>query len=117
MTLKGQMAADAAIFFNTDECGDPITYICNNISHSIVAVADIGMSNQKGNEIVMREGEGSAARASFEVSAVDIPDPEPEDLIIHKGKTWRVVRMLSTDGIIHNLMAIADESPFPVRWG
>ena len=107
MSLKEQMAADvSAVFFNTDEFAETVTYN----GASIVAIPEIGESNKKGNEF---SGDGSADRAEFCVKATDIADPVPGDVIVHNSKSWIVVRVLESDNAMHRLLCTGSQSAIP----
>jgi len=108
MSLKTQMTADiSAVFLSTDEFAEIVTYN----GTSITAVPEIGESNQKGNEF---SSEGSADRATFHVSAVDVSAPVAGDTIVCNGKTWTVARVLASDAAMHSLLCTGNHSA--VAW-
>lgn len=105
MTLKDQIAADVAIFFNTDEFAEQVTY--NGVS--ILVVPEIGETNQRGNGIV---SDGRSDKAYFWVEVSEVPNPVAGDTISHLSKTWSVVRVAEGDGGMYKLECVANESPW-----
>lgn len=108
MTLKTQMAADAAaVFMNENEFADRATYN----GASIPVVAEPGPDKMSGNTFT---SDGQADRAVFWVRETDVSEPEEGDEIIHKNKEWRVARVLESGGGMHKLECTANEA---VGWG
>lgn len=110
MTLKTQMALDAAAVLNTDEFADEVSY--NGATATIHAVVDVGESNLRGNGIA---DDGSSNRAVIHLSAADVASPATEDTIVAGATTWRVIRILSSDSAMHSLECVSNESPMR-RW-
>lgn len=104
MSLKDVMAADAAIFFNSNEFAEAATY--NGVQ--IDVVPEIGAELQDGNAV---EKEGSADRAIFWVKKSDVSSPKAGDVIVFESKTWRVVRLISTDAVMHSVECVGRISP------
>lgn len=104
MTLKDQMAADTAIFFNVNEMADPATYN----GQPITVIANIGRSNDP-------DSEGSADKATFEVMVSEVNNPKSGDVLEHKDKPWYFDYVESTDGIIMVLAFSANESAYHGR--
>lgn len=105
MTLKQQIAADAAVFFNAGEFAESATYN----GTSIEVIPEIGQTLQPGNTV---DSDGTSARALFWVKAADVAAPDSGDMIVHDGKEWQVVRIAESDGTVHYLECIGDVSPY-----
>lgn len=106
MSLKDVMAADiSAVFFNTSEFAETVTYN----GTSITAIPEIGEDNRKGNTFAASGGSGIAY---FTVKESDIAWPEPPDKITYKNVTWYVARVISSDGGMHRIECTARESAF-----
>jgi hypothetical protein len=103
MTFKEQIAADADVFFNENEFAEPITY--NGVS--MLAIPEVGENPANGN---LYTSEGQTARARFLVPAKDVPDPKPQDKIVHKMVTWYMAKILESDSVSHYLECTSEES-------
>lgn len=108
MTLKAQMAADAAIFFNADEFGEYVTY--NGVE--IIAIADIGEGIQRGQ--VNNNGQAGY----FEVQKTDVPNPKVHDIIIDsRGRSWKVNEISAEDETSFVLRTTAGQSAVTGKGG
>jgi len=108
MTLKSQMAADAAIFFNLNEFGEAATYN----GSTVTVIPEIGATLQNGNTI---DTTGFSNRAVFCVPVASVPHPSGTDTIIHAGKTWYVVRVLESDSVSHRIECVGTVAPHRLR--
>ena len=108
MTLKDQMTADMATFFNADEFAETIVYA----GASIVAIVDIGVSNESGTEF---GSDGRSDRGQVIVKASDVAAPKTGDVIVMRGETWRVAQLVSSDGYTHTLSLTGRSRPWPAR--
>lgn len=105
MSLKNQIIADTAIYLNTDEFAEKITYNGTEIT----AVFELGETNTRGNQF---SSDGQSDIASVWVSETDVPSPVNDDEVINKGKTWRVSRILEDGGGMYRLELTGNESAF-----
>ncbi|MDF2631429.1 MAG: hypothetical protein K0Q85_25 [Caproiciproducens sp.] len=108
MSVKDAMAEDMAIFLNEEEFAEEIEYN----GEKIMAIPDIGRSNEKGNTFT---SDGATDRACFEISADDVLNPQTGDQIMYKGKEWTVIRMIATDGYMTTVECTANESAVMLR--
>ena len=111
MTLKDQMTADMATFFNADEFAETIVYA----GASIVAIVDIGISNESGNEFSSIGSTARSDRAQVIVKASDVAAPKTGDVVAIRGETWRVAQLVSSDGYTHTLSLTGRSRPWPVQ--
>lgn len=106
MALKDQMAADvAAIFLNTSEFAESITY--NGMP--LLAIVELGEDRADGNEFT---NEGLSARATVWISASDVPTPCQGDIIIRNSdlSRWEVARVVESGGGMHRLLCVSRQS-------
>ena len=108
MTLAEQMIADSAIFFNLAEHGETITYN----GASIPAVVEPGVSMTRGNVFETMEGTSSSGVAWIRMNDVESP-VTGDSVILGNGTRWEVVRILATNGGVHQLEIMGSENP----WG
>jgi len=108
MTLKDQMTADMATFFNADEFAETIVYA----GASIAAIVDIGVSNESGTEF---GSDGRSDRAQIIVKADDVAAPKTGDVVVIRGETWRVAQLVSSDGYTHTLSLTGRSRPWQAR--
>jgi len=108
MTLKDQMTADMATFFNANEFAETIVYA----GASIVAIVDIGAANESGNEF---GSDGRSDRAQIIVKASDVAAPKTGDVVAMRGETWRVAQLVSSDGYTHTLSLTGRGRPWQAR--
>lgn len=108
MTFKTQMAADVAVFINTDEFGTSATYEANGTgARSTVDVVldpslDLAMSSP-----------GQAALATIMAKKAQVPAPTRYDLFIVDGVEWRVDQVLADDGVVITMSASSDHRVKP----
>ncbi len=108
MTLKAQMAADAAVFFNKTEFAEDATY--NGTSLEMGAIFIRGESQGDGNYLT---NDGSAYQARITVARSDVPEPEAGKIIVDQyGVNWQVQLILKSDDISHTLGCVANQSVF-----
>ena len=108
MTLAEQMRADSAIFFNLAEHGELITYN----GAEVPAVVEPGLSITKGNAFETMTG--MSASGLVWLSESDVPKPKTGDsVVLANGTAFEVVRILMTNGGVHQLEIMGDENP----WG
>ena len=105
MSLKDQMAADAAIFFNTNEFGEQVLY--NGVK--ITAIVDIGEGIRRS------QTENRGITGYFEVKKADVPNPEVGDIIVADGVEWSFIEIASSDSISYVLKFIANGSAVILR--
>jgi hypothetical protein len=108
MTLAEQMIADSAIFFNLAEHGETITY--NGVE--IQAVVEPGVSLTRGNAFETMEGTSSSGVAWIRMDDVESPTTG-DSVVLGNGTRWEVVRILATNGGVHQLEIMGSENP----WG
>ena len=108
MTLAERMIADSAIFFNLAEHGEAITYN----GASIPAVVEPGVSMTKGNAFETMDGVSSSGIAWIRMSDVESP-ATGDSVVLGNGTRWEVVRILATNGGVHQLEIMGSENP----WG
>lgn len=104
-----QLAKDRAVFFNTAEFAAPILY--NDVE--ITAILHKGETNTRGEYLAR----GTQDNAFFWVTNEAVPDPKPNDEIIHKGKTYRVERIVVENSLMIKLQVTANKSVHPSRGG
>jgi len=108
VTLAEQMRADSAIFFNLAEHGELITYN----GAEVPAVVEPGLSITKGNAFETMDG--VSASGLVWLSEDDVPKPKTGDtVVLANGTAFEVVRILMTNGGVHQLEIMGDENP----WG
>lgn len=108
MTLKTIIAADAAIFFNVDECGEPATYN----GSPITVIPKIGATLQPGDLV---NNDGTTSRAVFILNVSEVPAPVSNDKIVHNGITWTMVKKGPSDSVMHQLECVSSISPHRLR--
>ena len=108
MTLAEQMITDSAIFFNLAEHGEAITY--NGVE--IPAVVEPGVSLTRGNAFETMEGTSSSGVAWIRMDDVESP-ATGDSVVLGNGTRWEVVRILATNGGVHQLEIMGSENP----WG
>lgn len=110
MTFKTQMAADAtAVFFNTDEFATTIEYLADTgatiATKAIVSqMAAIGPSGWPG---------GESRVFTVHLMQAAVADPKPGDTFTAEGYSYqfRVAEVLSDDGGVVVLQAVAEQRP------
>lgn len=111
MSLKEQLADDTALFLNSDEMAETVTYD----GSAILAVVDRGTLTRdgiEGNEIATTDG--TSVRAEIFVAVEDVPSPQRGDRILDSsGTSWCVMYANESDAGLHALVCVADENP----WG
>lgn len=108
MTLAEQMISDSAIFFNLAEHGEIIKYDGTEIK----AVVEPGVSMTRGNPYETMDG--SSASGVIWIAQADVESPKQGDSVVLKnGSEWEVVRILATNGGIHQVEILGSENP----WG
>ena len=108
MTLAEQMRADSAIFFNLAEHGESITYN----GAEIPAVVEPGVSMTRGNSFETMDGVSSSGIAWIRMDDVESPSTG-DSVILGNGTRWEVVRILATNGGVHQIEIMGSENP----WG
>lgn len=116
MSLKDLMVADlATIIFNPAEHAEVVLY--NDVE--ILAIAEIGEDNVKGNTFSQQ---GSSDRAFFEVQETNAmlqPDgsivtvvinPQLGDTITYKNKTWNYAHIVNQSAGVYRIECTANES-------
>jgi hypothetical protein len=118
MSLKDQMAADAAIFFNVGEIAELATYQ----GVQIIGILDYDNGQLSGNPY---NNEGQSAKGLYYISVVDIAKIGAElsrtegqeilggDQIVHAGTIWYVFRVRAIEGGICTIEVGSKES----AWG
>lgn len=105
MNLKELIAADVDVFFDLDENARVALYN----GREIVAVPQIGATNQKGNILT---SDGMSDRASFRIKIADVPIPKSGDEIIDQGITWTVSFIAETNRTSNVVSCTSNESSF-----
>ena len=110
MSLRDLMEEDldSVLFDPEDGFSEAVTYNGN----SIYALPEIGLSLQKGNSI---NTDGTSDRAVFGIRTADVSTPKAGDVVVHNGKTWRFVRLISTEAGMSRAEFASNMSPHNAR--
>lgn len=97
MTLKEQMALDAAAIFNPDEFAHRVTFTPSGGGEpprEIVVIIELGGD-------LARERFTSGVRASglMQVRLSDFPDARPKGSVVYQGATWKIKEQVDQDQI------------------
>ncbi len=110
MSLRELMEEDLdTVFFDPDD-GNPEAATYNSIAVNVLP--EIGRTLQNGNAI---EQVGTSDRAIFGVRIADVAEPKANDVIIHKGKTWRFARLVSSEAGLHRIECVSNMNPHNLR--
>lgn len=113
MTFLEQLKKDATqVFSNKSEFAEEVVYTPFGVSDGkiITATPEYQETSARGNTFVTTEGR--ASRMVLQVSAADVVTPIAGDkYMFANGKTWEMTHMIESDGIMHLLQLITDESP------
>jgi hypothetical protein len=90
MTLKTQMATDLAVFFNSSEFAESVTYA----GTAITAVVMPGQAIEAGGSMT---AERTVKRATLFVKASDVAAPAYRDAVVIDGDTWHVIQIPGED--------------------
>jgi hypothetical protein len=86
MSLKTAMTNDMAVFFNTDEFAQAVTYAGSSINAIVTYKDNLG-----------DQGPSKARLAELEVKVADVASPDYRDAVIIGSDTWRVRRVIEGD--------------------
>lgn len=102
MNFKDQMAADMAVFMNTDEFADTVVY--NGVE--IPAVFDYGSMPDRDSR-----GGSIADTGTLFVSKEYVIQPVYRDEVIAEGRSWRVSNVIAGDSVMWEVALVADSAP------
>lgn len=106
VSFKDLLDADVAVFLNTSEFADRVTYNGAQID----AVFEPGPDAQAGNAFTGPAGHGQADRAVLWVRVTDVSAPRQGDRVNLGANEWRVARVLESGGGMHKLECTAREA-------
>ena len=99
MTLRDQYEADRSLWLGSElPWVQSVTYNGTTVSASFQI---------KTEELT----DGRRESADLIVSAADVSAPAYRDAVVFSGKTWRVLRIISSDSYSHRLELLRDEAP------
>lgn len=102
MTFKTQMAADAAVFDDTDEFGVSGTYTVFTTGAASAIKAVLGPSQDLGFA-----SPGQARLATLMLRRAYVDQPALNDSILIDGVTWRVDQIIGADEVFSTLAVSA----------
>ncbi len=100
MTLKNDIAADADVFYDTDEFGQSMTYN----GTEIVGVIESGSERM--------ENMVASPALQVRVRQVDVPAPAVDDRVVTDGRTYRVGEGGYLEGVDWLLPLIPDYNEY-----
>lgn len=109
MTLKAQMAADAALFLNQEEFAEEVLYTPKDGTAFAVSLLVAPATVKVGGEVVTIDGEVVVILAM-----ADVPAPGAGDTILREnGEAYRLERSSprSDDGVFWKLRLVRDRLP------
>lgn len=104
MTFDEQMVLDADNIFSV--FGKAAKYC----GLDVMVIPEIGSGNSK-----TVNSESRYEMASFSVRASEVPEPKAGDSIVYQGKEWQYDCLVESDGIVHVIQCLGDESSVILR--